>query len=454
MILLTSYQFIKPLDFIVAPILFFCIVFFGFIYSKKKYRDKKIRKYFRYGLILKLLGSLAVGLIYQYVFGYGDTYYYHSGATSFSSNFFTNFQMTAKLLWNDSAYNYAYIGSYFRHVGALVARDSSLFVMKVGGILGLFTFSTYLGTSLLFATFAFAGSWKIFKVFYDLYPQLHKQIAISTLYIPSVILWGAGFMKDPIVMGALGYLFHSSYMLFFKRKSVFKYGIICFISSYVIIIVKVYVFLAFFPALAMWIILNYKNKIRNSTLRGLIMPFAILLIGIFGITGYSSITSIDKFKVYSLENVAGNAHQMVNSYNEINLASEESGKGSLSNFSIGTFEPTLFGMLKLFPQAVSATLYRPYIWEAGSLFNLLSALENTVFLFFTLYILLKRKIIYFIRDILRNADTFFCLTFVLILAFMVGISTANFGTLVRYKIPCLPFFLMALFIIQSRVKKH
>jgi len=35
----------------------------------------------------------------------------------------------------------------------------------------------------------------------------------------------------------------------------------------------------------------------------------------------------------------------------------------------------------------------------------------------------------------------------------VGASTLNFGTLVRYKIPCLPFYTISLFLIYEKVKE-
>jgi hypothetical protein len=39
--------------------------------------------------------------------------------------------------------------------------------------------------------------------------------------------------------------------------------------------------------------------------------------------------------------------------------------------------------------------------------------------------------------------------FSLIFAASVGITSANFGTLVRYKIPLIPFYLSGLYILQS-----
>ncbi len=38
--------------------------------------------------------------------------------------------------------------------------------------------------------------------------------------------------------------------------------------------------------------------------------------------------------------------------------------------------------------------------------------------------------------------------FSIFLAFAIGISTSNFGSLVRYKIPAMPFYVASLFIIN------
>jgi len=44
----------------------------------------------------------------------------------------------------------------------------------------------------------------------------------------------------------------------------------------------------------------------------------------------------------------------------------------------------------------------------------------------------------------------FCLIFSVIFAFAVGISSYNFGALSRYKIPCLPFYAVALVLIHYK----
>jgi len=44
--------------------------------------------------------------------------------------------------------------------------------------------------------------------------------------------------------------------------------------------------------------------------------------------------------------------------------------------------------------------------------------------------------------------------FAIVFGLFVGASTLNFGTLVRYKIPCLPFYAISLFLIYEKVKER
>jgi large-conductance mechanosensitive channel len=53
-----------------------------------------------------------------------------------------------------------------------------------------------------------------------------------------------------------------------------------------------------------------------------------------------------------------------------------------------------------------------------------------------------------------NSLVIFSLVFAFSFAFFVGISTANFGALVRYKIPLIPFLMASLFIIIRKYNRE
>ncbi len=106
------------------------------------------------------------------------------------------------------------------------------------------------------------------------------------------------------------------------------------------------------------------------------------------------------------------------------------------------------------PLAINAALFRPYITEARNVMMMVSGLENLFILLFTLYVLYKVKIIGIFKYFNKNSLLTFSLIFSLFFAFAVGISTSNFGSLVRYRIPLLPFYVSSLIIIRYLYEKE
>ena len=53
----------------------------------------------------------------------------------------------------------------------------------------------------------------------------------------------------------------------------------------------------------------------------------------------------------------------------------------------------------------------------------------------------------------RDPAIMYCITFSFLFALFVGATTPNFGTLCRYKIPCMPFYVVALFLIIDKYRK-
>ena len=107
-------------------------------------------------------------------------------------------------------------------------------------------------------------------------------------------------------------------------------------------------------------------------------------------------------------------------------------------------------MLRLAPAAVNVSLFRPYLWEVRNPLMLLSALESLTFLLVTIYLLLKYTRAFF--KALTDSNILFCLVFSIVFAFGVGVSTYNFGTLARYKIPLLPYYALALVLLTDKLR--
>jgi hypothetical protein len=119
-----------------------------------------------------------------------------------------------------------------------------------------------------------------------------------------------------------------------------------------------------------------------------------------------------------------------------------------STFDIGDFDPTISGILSKAPVAVNAALFRPYLWEARNPAMIASGIENIILLTLTIYFLWKLRFFNLFRLMFRHHFLFFSISFSIFFAFSVGLTTSNFGSMVRYKIPAIPFYVASLYIIS------
>jgi hypothetical protein len=112
------------------------------------------------------------------------------------------------------------------------------------------------------------------------------------------------------------------------------------------------------------------------------------------------------------------------------------------------------GIISKAPAAIIAGLFRPVIWEAKNPFILISSLENFFLVILVLYTFFKIGIREYFSAVSRDPFLTFSLVFSLLFAFGVGLASANFGALVRYKIPLLPFFVSSMFIMLDFYRKQ
>ena len=236
-------------------------------------------------------------------------------------------------------------------------------------------------------------------------------------------------MKDTFAFGASCYAFYGLNELFIKKKRETSVILQLIIAFYLIITVKAYIMFALLPGLLIFINFERIKSIKSNFIKIIVLPISIpAIIFLINILFFDF---NDLFGKYS-------ADQLLEEAAVQNADLQRSFYGS-NSFSIGEFEPTLNGVLKKFFPAVNAAIFRPYIWETGSPTMLISGIENIIFLVLMGWVLLTKPI-KFLKSLARDPFLIFCILFTLILGFGIGLSTSNFGALVRYKIPFLPFF--------------
>jgi hypothetical protein len=426
-------------DIIVTPVILTLVYLIAYI-VRPRVTDHVTRKYFFPALTVRIVGALAVGFIYQFYYSGGDTFTYHKlgSRVIWETLVHSPIEGINLLLHNPipGTFNIIPRIEYFND-------PASFTVVQVASIFDLITFSSYSATAILFAVFAFIGSWLMFLSFVEMHPHLHKWIAFATLFIPSVVFWGSGLLKDTITYGSLGMALYASYHLFIKKKFSTGKLVLLLFAFFLLFKIKIYILLTFLPASILWVFFENLSQINNRITRVFLSPLVVALglgLGVFA----AQKAGEDNAK-YSFNKIAKTAQ--ITAYD----IRYWSGKDAGSGYSLGELDGTYWSMFKLAPNAVVVSLFRPYIWEVRNPLMLISSLEAFGFLAFFILIIVRNN--FFVVQTLTNATVIFCLSFSLCFAFAVGVSTFNFGTLVRYKIPGLPFFMISLVLINDYAKK-
>ncbi|NLA25486.1 MAG: hypothetical protein GX879_11020 [Bacteroidales bacterium] len=414
------------------------------IYSKNKYEaNPKIRKYFIYGLAFKLLMALAFAYIYDvYYRRGGDVFYYFDYASRLGEmiwydpiNYFKIFLgFITKNNVHSLPIDINYIPNFSDPAKPFIHRLISPFTI-VG-------FQHFYLSIICLATFLYAILWKGFRFLCELFPNKEKILAISFLFIPSVGFWGSGFVKEAFAYSFIFVFIASFYRILMQGKLKPKYFIYIVFSAYLIIGLKPYILYALLVAMFIWLGLTYTNRIKSRVMRVFVFPLAMLLVGVGGVFILNSV----------MQNVGGAYSSIDSMMNKAVIAQQDLKQEYYqgTSFDIGDYEASFDGVMSVTPSAIIAGLYRPFLWEARSTVVAISGLENLALLLISLFVFIKVRPRYFFWQVLTQPFISFCFVFAIIMAMGIGLSTSNFGALVRFKIPLMPFFLFAwLFIYES-----
>ncbi|TVT38274.1 hypothetical protein FNT36_18925 [Hymenobacter setariae] len=420
--------------------LLYLAIFYALAYMvRSSVTNKYTRQFFIPALTLKFVGAIGLGVIYQFYYHGGDTfnYFYHVKVigSAFSQSFGTGFKMIFAATSKDPSFT-PYVSRIFWQVDS-----TEYFVVRIAAFFGILCFNSYIAISLFFAVASFSGIWALYMTMAKIRPHVYKELAWTMFYVPSLFFWGSGLMKDSLCIGALGWLFYGFYRGTIEKRNVGKSLSIALLAAYLLLRIKVYILLCFLPAALLWVFNENSARIKNATLRMLAKPVFFALGGIIAFYAATNLTKGDeRFDVDKI----GERSKITATY-----LYETSVKQEGSGYYLGKQDGTLGGMAKLAPQAIIVSLFRPFLWEARNPVMLLSALEAGFFLFFTLRIFWRTGVGATFKLIGSTPILLMSFVFSLIFAASVGITSANFGTLVRYKIPLIPFYLSALYILQS-----
>ena len=402
------------------------------------------QKYFKLFINIKLISAILITLLFNLYYPGGDTTAYFNDGRLLNMMLFKHPVETFQMISLESTWTLSdsYLENFFD--GFRFSNDSTTWlVVKISAFISLFTFRSMLGTAMIFGFISARLIWQFYKTMLQIYPENGKNIALAVLFVPNVLLWGSGIFKDTVTLCLTMYVFVCLYRIFDLKKNILRNSIYLILCVYIVFAVKSYIMVSFLGCLSLWLASHF--KIKSSFLRLVLRPFLLALFGILAYVGFAQFTA--SFEKYQINNVLETT-KVTGQY--LKYVAE---KSDGSAYDIGTLDPSVSGLLKLAPAAINVTLFRPYIWEGRKIIIFFSALESTFILLFTLYVIFKIGPFKMIKIIFKDKLLFSFLLFTLLFSIFVGLSSFNFGSLVRYKIPCIPLYLIVLSVALKRGEK-
>lgn len=397
-----------------------------------KDKSKSFYQMFKIFFLLKVLSGVLMSLLTIYYWKEGDAiFYYLEGQNMIQliKRDFTNIRylfIPLEYYQNQISVDNDLIKTY-NGSGA----ESSFLVSKFCAILYYPALGKYLLVNFFFGLFSTIAQVKLYLVVLKRYPHLKKVVALCILFMPTLLLYSTSIFKETLCLSFIGFAFFN-FQQIVNSKNTALHCFYLLLNVYLIFIVKSYVLYAFLIAIFLLLFFQFVGVMFRHSL----ITRALILLFLAGLS-LLSYNRLDFFDPYVLTFVdASNFFQQ--HYN--------SDFGETSSFEIGEIETTLQGLLKKIPLGIFTTYFRPHLWEVKKPIVFFSALESFLILAFTIWAFIKngKYLLILIRE-----DFFARLSmyYAIVLGIIIGLTTFNFGTLIRYKVPVVPFAWLFVFLL-------
>lgn len=270
----------------------------------------------------------------------------------------------------------------------------------------------------------------------------HQRILIGCMLLPSTVFWTSGMLKEPMAMLGMGPLVYGS-MCIITKKSRIKGLILVCIGGFIVSIFKAYILFPWIIAAALGY--YWQRQTHDSGGKSALLTRPLYLIILFGLSVGGLIALGTLFPRYSINDIT-------DEITKLQTIGQRTSGGS--NYTITTTEPkSQSAVISLLPMGLFFSLFRPFLFEVRNAALLINALETTAFIIlwariFTIHGVRKLGML-----LLRTPGLICAFAFVVLFGAIVGIATTNVGTLSRYRIPMMPFYVSVLLILSYRPKQ-
>lgn len=421
---------------ILFPLIFLLFITWG-VYKWRFFNLQGIsRRFLVLAFLLKITAGLLLTLLYTEYYTNrqeADTFRYFDDSSHLHRAATENPKAYARMLFgvDDGADLMPYLDSmnnWFPAERTTFYNDNRT-VIRINALLRWVSFGNYYIHLFVFAFAAFYGITFIYKAFHRYFTGKKKWLAVILFLTPSLVFWSSGILKEGPLLFVFGITLNVLNKIFTKRAYRQHYLLLVGCALFLFHL-KFYVGLMLIPATTgyLWIL----NKKGPHAIVKLIANYAAYFFAAViwhRINWHWSLFTVLKWKRRDF----------------IGLANEMNAK---SFFHTGALEDNPISFLIHVPEGFFNAILRPFIWDVYSLVILPNAVENIIIVLFILFCIIYGSVKQF------NKIGYFFIGYAFSLLTVIGMVTPIVGSLVRYKIPAIPFLLLffLLFLNKNKIR--
>jgi hypothetical protein len=391
-------------------------------------RNRRERQWLWTSLLIHQVCALAIIVVTEKYYGGGDMMAYHRMGKFLAARLRGDFlgfapDLFAVVLQRDQALPVP---------GTMVGSNTGSIQALSGFLMLVFQDSL----PITCAAIAAAGFWAKVAVYDVLKRQLPDvdsiPLLIGCLLVPSAIFWSSGLLKEPIALVGLGLLIYGIDAAMGGRLG-FKSMAAAGIGLVTVGLFKGYLLPPFGLGAGMW---AFARAIRRGEgtvkTRYLVLAVVVAMTAMLGTGAW-----LPQFAPETFEDEARIAQE---------IGARIQGGSNYTLAAGGSFWAQI-------PLGLATTLLRPFIFETASPVLFFNGLEMAVISGMVVIGLFRRSLGATIRYVLSEPALAFCLGFVLTLGVGIGITSTNLGTLSRYRMPLLPFYVSLAGVLAARPRQ-
>ncbi len=395
-------------------ILHFALIFYC-VYALRKKWTVGSPKLFWGAFLVRLTAGISLGLIYTYYYSAGDTWSFFNDAKIFSALARDNFFSYLKTIFD--------FGESQIVLQGLINQDlRSIFFIKIISAFCLLSLDNYWVCAAYFSLLGFISAWKLHRNVISIFSDSENASVLAFLFFPSVVFWSSGLEKESIALCGIYFLASGFLTLMVSAKPDKLFWWLIVPVCYVVWGLKYYWAIIFLDSILTTLVIKLMSSKFFMFKKYSLATWVVLFFGIGVLLSF----------MHPNFYIDGFLEVIISNYNDFSAISDP--KNLIHYFQ---WDQTWRSIMINSPWALLSGLFRPVIGEGQGLLGWLASIENffVLILFVGSWLNLKNAFNSTHQIILLAA-----LSYCIVLCVLLALSTPNFGTLSRYRVGFLPFF--------------